>query len=165
MTISPATAITPSGGLLIRVGDQPIQLTFSRAISNSVRPFWYEVQVSRNDGFTDVAHSADEVASSGEPTDVYELTAMLDPEQTYYWRVRALDGANTGPYSATAAFEVFTPLVVDKPTPTAPVGGAVTATQQATPVVNNASITGPATSVAYRFEVSTSPGSAALSPR
>ena len=156
--ISAPTAVTPSGGLLIRVGDQPIQLTFSRAISNSVRPFWYEVQVSRDDVFTNVAHNAEKVASSGEPADAYELAARLDPEQTYYWRVRALDGANTGPYSAIAAFEVFTPLVVDKPTPTAPVGGAVTATRQATLVVNNAPVTGPATSVAYRFEVATDPG-------
>ena len=156
--ISAPTAVTPSGSLLIRVGDQPIQLMFSRAISNSVRPFWYEVQVSRDDVFTNVAHNAEKVASSGEPADAYELAARLDPEQTYYWRVRALDGANTGPYSAIAAFEVFTPLVVDKPTPTAPVGSAVTATRQATLVVNNASITGPVTSVAYRFEVSTDPG-------
>ena len=158
VTISQPTAVTPINGLLIRVGDQPIQLTFSRATSNSERPFWYEVQVSRSDTLTDVVYSADKGDASGEPVDAYELAATLDPEQTYYWRVRALDGANTGPYSATAAFEVFTPLVVDKPTPTAPVGGAVTATRQATLVVNNAPVTGPATSVAYRFEVATDPG-------
>ena len=157
MTISSPTAVTPVNGLLIRVGDQPIQLTFSRAISNSERPYWYEVQVSRTDTFSDLAHDADKVDSSGEPADAYELAGMLDAEQMYYWRVRALDGANTGPYSAIASFEVFTPLVVGKPTPAAPAGGAVTATRQATLVLNNAPVTGPATSVAYRFEVSASP--------
>ena len=162
VAITPPTAVTPSGGLLIRVGDQPVQLTFSRATSNSERPFWYEVQVSRNAAFTDVAHHADEVASSGAPADAYELAAVLDPEQMYYWRVRALDGANTGPYSTTAAFEVFTPLVVGTPVPTAPVAGVVTATQRATLVLDNAPITGPATSVAYRFEVSTDPGFGAV---
>ena len=158
VTISPPTAVTPIDGFLIRVGDQPIQLTFNRATSNSERPFWYEVQVGRSDTFDDVAFSADQIDASGEPADVYELAAMLDPEQMYYWRVRALDGANTGPYSAAASFEVFTPLVVGTPTPVAPVGGAVTATRQATLVVNNAPVTGPATSVAYRFEVATDPG-------
>ena len=158
MTISSPTAVAPRGGLLIKVGDQPIQLSFSRAISNSERPFWYEVQVSRDTAFADVAHLADEVASSGASADAYELTAMLDPEQMYYWRVRALDGANTGPYSATAVFQVFTPLVVGQPMPMAPVGGAMTATRRATLVLDNASIAGPTTSVVYRFEVSTDPG-------
>ena len=158
VTISSPTAVAPSGGLLIKVGDQPIQLSFSRAISNSERPFWYEVQVSRDTAFADVAHRADEVASSGASADAYELTAMLDPEQMYYWRVRALDGANTGPYSATAVFQVFTPLVVGQPMPMAPVGGAMTATRRATLVLDNASIAGPTTSVVYRFEVSTDPG-------
>ena len=158
VTISPPTAVTPSDGLLIKVGDQPIQLTFNRATSNSERPFWYEVQISRDDAFTNIAQSADKVPASGDPADAYELAATLDPEQMYYWRVRALDGANTGEYSGAAAFEVFTPLVVDKPTSTAPVGGAVTATRRATLVVDNAPITGPATSVVYRFEVSTDPG-------
>ena len=158
VTISSPTAVAPRGGLLIKVGDQPIQLSFSRAISNSERPFWYEVQVSRDTAFADVAHRADEVASSGASADAYELTAMLDPEQMYYWRVRALDGANTGPYSATAVFQVFTPLVVGQPMPMAPVGGAMTATRRATLVLDNASIAGPTTSVVYRFEVSTDPG-------
>ena len=158
VTISPPTAVTPIDGLLIMVGDQPIQLTFNRATSNSERPFWYEVQVSRSDTFTDMAYGADQVDASGEPADTYALEAMLDPEQMYFWRVRALDGANTGPYSATASFEVFTPLVVGAPTPAAPAGGAVTAARQATLVVNNAPVTGPATSVAYRFEVATDAG-------
>ena len=157
VTISAPTAVTPNDGLLIKVGDQPLQLTFNRATSNSERPFWYEVQVSRDEAFTDVAHTADQVPASGEPADVHELATMLDPEQMYYWRVRALDGANTGGYSGPAVFEVFTPLTVETPTPVSPVGGAVTATRQATLVVNNASVTGPASTVVYQFDVSTDP--------
>jgi hypothetical protein len=162
VTISAPTAVTPTDGLLIKVGDQPLQLTFNRAISNSERPFWYEVQISRDEAFTDVAHTAERVSASGEPADVHQLAATLDPEQMYYWRVRALDGANTGAYSGAAVFEVFTPLAIDKPTPAAPVGGAVTATRQATLVVTNTVVAGPASSVAYRFDVSTDPAFASL---
>ena len=162
VTISPPSAATPINGLLIRVGDQPIQLTFSRAISNSERPFSYEVQVSRSDTFSGLAFSADQIGASGEPADTYLLTATLDPEQIYYWRVRALDGANTGPYSAPAAFEVFTPLVVGQPTPASPAGGTVTASREVTLVANSAPITGPATSVAYEFAVSLDSGFGSL---
>ena len=158
VTISAPTALAPRDGFLIKVADQPIQVTFNGATSNSVRPFWYEVQIGRDDAFAEVAETSEKVVSSGEATDVYELAAQLDPEQTYYWRVRALDGANTGPYSASAAFEVFTPLVVGKPTPTAPLGGVVVATRKATLVAANLTIEGPAASVACKFEVSTDPG-------
>ena len=158
VTISSPSELAPTDGLLVRVEDQPIQLTFSRASSNSERPYWYELQVSRDGAFTDVTHTAHKVPASGNPADVHELGVMLNAEQLYYWRVRALDGANTGPYSPPATFEVYTPIVVEAPTPASPAEGAVTGTQETPLVVNNASITGPVISVLYQFEVSTDAG-------
>lgn len=157
VTISSPSGLKPTGGFLVRVGDQPVQLTFNQVTSNSERPYWYELQVSRDSAFADVTHSAHDISPSGTHTDIHELGVMLNADQMYYWRVRALDGANTGPYSTAASFEVYTPLIVEKPTLASPVGGAVTGTQQPTLVANNASITGPAISVMYQFEVSTDP--------
>lgn len=157
VTISSPSGLTPTDGFLVRVGDQPVQLTFNQAASNSERPYWYELQVSRDSAFADVTHSAHDIPPSGTPTDIHELDVMLSADQMYYWRVRALDGANTGHYSTAASFEVYTPLIVDKPTLASPVGGTVTGTQQPALVVNNASITGPVMSVMYQFEVSTDP--------
>ena len=153
VVISAPTPVAPAGGFLIKIGDQPIQLTFEPATSNSERPFWYELQVATDSVFSHVVHASEEVPAGTEPTQSYPLPNMLDPEQTCNWRVRALDGANTGPFSAPAAFDVYTPLSISAPEPTSPVGGAVTDSRQATLVVNNAPITGPASSVSYRFEV------------
>ena len=158
VTISAPTAVTPNDGLLIRVGDQPIQLTFHRATSNSERPFWYEVLVSSDEGFAEVVHTADRVPANGSPADLYELTAMLDPEQAYYWRVRALDGANTGLFSGAAVFEVFTPLALGEPEPITPTGGSTSAGPAAVLTVTNASVSGPAENVRYEFQVATDGG-------
>ena len=53
------------------------------------------------------------------------LPDPLAPEHSYFWRVRAEDGANTGPYSTAASFDVFTPIVIDPPEPVAPAVNAL----------------------------------------
>ena len=44
-----------------------------------------------------------------------KMTDTLATGRTYYWRVRAQDGANTGPYATPASFAIFTPIVIDVP--------------------------------------------------
>ena len=85
----------------------------------------------------------------------YQLSETLDPEHKCCWRVRALDGANTGPYSETTSFEGFTPMTIGVVEPVSPINGAVVSTQQPTFQINNAEISGPATNAEYRFEVAT----------
>ena len=50
--------------------------------------------------------------------------AALAPERKYYWHARAEDGANTGPFGATSAFSVFTPVVFGTPVLLAPINDA-----------------------------------------
>ena len=41
--------------------------------------------------------------------------------KVYYWRAKALDGANESPYSNPADFNVFTPVAFDKPSLLSPI--------------------------------------------
>jgi len=70
---------------------------------------------------------------------------------TYYWRTRAADGANTGPYSAVASFSVVPPVVIEAPVALTPAGKINNNKPEFK--VTNGGISG-TTGVAYRFEVS-----------
>lgn len=155
VAISSPASLQPTEGHLVRMTDQPIHLTFNQSTSNSERTFWYELQVSADTSFTSIIYAAENIPPSGSPTERYTLETTLDNDHQYYWRVRALDGANTGPYSATASFELFTPLVVGQPTAVSPLNGTIASMNQPSLVITNAAIVGTSLSTTYRFEVST----------
>ena len=155
VAISSPASLQPAGGQLIRSTDQPILLTFAQVASNSERPFWYELQMSTEASFTNIIYLAEKIPPSGGPTEQYALNTALDNDHHYYWRVRALDGANTGPYSIPASFEIFTPLVVGTPIAISPLNGTVAGINQPDLTIENASIIGTPLSTTYRFELST----------
>jgi len=155
VAISSPISLQPADGQLIRSTDQPIHLTFDQVESNSERPFWYELQVSAEAAFTNIIYLAEKIPPSGGLTEQYALNTALDNDHHYYWRVRALDGANTGPYSIPASFEIFTPLVVGTPIAISPLNGTVAGINQPDLTIENASIIGTPLSTTYRFELST----------
>src|SRR5206468_13027365 len=81
------------------------------------------------------------------------LPDRLAPERSYYWRARAQDGANTGPYSTPGAFDVFTPIVIN-PTPlVSPAINAVLTTVRPKFVFGNVARSGPVGVISYVIEV------------
>ena len=156
--LSAPIILSPTNGTLIQFDQQPIQLEFNRAVSNGERPFWYEVDVTTDREFSTVTHSASNIQPNRQTAEGYTLDVELNANQAYYWRVRALDGANTGDYSESATFEIYTPLQASKPTTVSPNDGARVSTNTPTLVVDNASIAGTANSVQYRFQIATDVG-------
>ena len=154
VVISAPILVTSTNGQLIRATEQPITLGFSAAMSNSERPFWYEIEVSTSDVFDALTHTADQVSPSGGEAESYEIPELA-ADQRYVWRVRALDGANTGPYSEVAAFEVYTPVTVGRPRRVSPVSDAQVDDTSARLTVHNATVTGPAQNVRYEFQWAT----------
>ena len=162
VVITTPAAVQPPNGLLLAEGEQPVTLRFVSAESNSVRPFTYELQIASDAAFnTIVIHMTGiEPGASGQV--VVTLPDTLAPG-VYYWRTRALDGANTGDYSAAVSFEIFTPVVIPAPTASVPAGGVTIIGNAPTLVAAHASITGPAESIRYRFELTTDAGFGNLS--
>ncbi len=72
--------------------------------------------------FQQLVHQADQIALGSNGRTAYRLPAPLGAGYTYFWRTRAADGANTGPYSAVSSFNVVPPVVIDAPVATAPSG-------------------------------------------
>ena len=81
------------------------------------------------------------------------LPDALATGRTYYWRARAEDGANTGPYTGATHFAVFTPIVIESPLPNSPAVNATVSTLRPSLVVSNAARSGPVGAIAYTFEV------------
>ncbi len=159
--ITTPSAVQPANGLLLAETEQPVTLRFMSSESNSVRPFTYELQVASDAAFAQVVLDliGIEPAASGEV--IVDLAQALEPG-VYFWRTRAVDGANSGEYSPAASFELFTPVIIGAPTASSPAGGVTIVGNAPTLVAAHATITGPAESTKYRFELSTDAGFATL---
>jgi hypothetical protein len=151
--ISAPSTMDPAQGTKIPVSSQPISLTVANATTTGVRPLSYLFQVATDANFANVVFSRDGVAP-GEGRTSLRLPDALATGRSYYWRARAGDGANTGPYSNPTLFDVFTPVVIDKPTPFSPVGNATVDTLQPRFRTTNASRSGPAGPISYELQIS-----------
>ncbi|MEO7191070.1 MAG: hypothetical protein ABI051_08435 [Vicinamibacterales bacterium] len=156
--ISAPGPVSPSAGTKVAADTQPITLVVQNASSNGVRPLNYVFQVASDSGFSSVVFSQTGVTPGEGGRTQLRLPQPLAAERVYYWRVRAIDGANEGEFSAAADFTVFTPVVIGIPALTSPADGATVATNKPTLDVNNASVSGPAGAIHYLFEVATDGG-------
>ena len=171
VVISAPTRTATVGDQLVRTNDQPVTLTFATATSNSERSFWYEVEIATDQEFVGIVHTSGQIeptsaavtattrsaqdADSAAGTQTYVVPETLIADRMYYWHVRAADGANAGPFSETAQFEIFTPVTIQAPLTVSPTDGEVVSTLRPVLKAQSAEITGPATNIKYRFEVAT----------
>jgi hypothetical protein len=118
------------------------------------------VEIASDSGFNSRVHVADKVPAGDGGRTTYQVPVALQAGGTvYYWRVRGLDGANTGDYSAVAHFQVDDPVVIAAPTPASPAGNATVDTLTPDLIVANGQATGPmAGPVIYRFELALDAG-------
>jgi hypothetical protein len=149
--ISAPKLLEPAQGFKFKESEQPIKLLIENASSTGVRPLSYAFEVATDNGFTTKVFSRAGVApGTGGRTSVQ--LDRLEIGRAYFWRARAEDGANTGPF-ATAGFEIYPKPAINPPNAIAPINNAVTA--NATPVltVQNATTVGPVGNMTYEFQV------------
>jgi hypothetical protein len=151
--ITAPKVLTPAA-TKIPVDQQPLTLLAENASSSGVRPLTYLFEIATDTGFANKVFIRDNVAPGDGGRTSLRLPDRLAPERTYFWRARAQDGANTGPYSSPAAFDVYTPIVVGAPTLIAPAPNEVLTTAHPRFVLGNAPRSGPVGSIGYVIEVS-----------
>jgi len=156
VTITAPKLLEPGAGSKVTDSQQPISLVVENATTNGQRPLSYVFEVATDAGCTNKVFSREGISPGDGGRTSLRLPDRLATGRTYYWRARALDGANTGPFPAAANFDVYTPVVIDAPVPVAPVGGVKVTTLRPTFIVNNSSRTGPAGAISYTFELSES---------
>jgi hypothetical protein len=141
---------------MVNTNAQPITLQVGNAETNGVRPLSYRFEIASDPNFTAAVFTKDGVPQDPSGRTSLTLPGPLSAERKYYWRSRAEDGANTGPFGATSAFHVFTPVVFGAPTLLSPINGEDAGTLQPRFLFANASHSGPVGPIYYLLEVSTS---------
>jgi len=154
----PGVAITaprplePHAGETLTFSSEPPTLLIENAGTSGVRTLWLQLDVSTDANFSHMVHQADQISLGPAGRTTYRLPEPLGAGHTYYWRSRAADGANTGPFSAVSSFNVVPPVVIDTPTPMEPQGNLTTTRPQFK--ARNATISG-TSGVVYRFQIAT----------
>jgi len=159
VSITAPKPLEPGAGSTLTFGTEPPTLLIENAGSSGARALWLQVEVGTDAAFQQIVHSADRLTPGEGGRTAYRLPEPLGAGYTYYWRSRAQDGANTGPYSAVSSFSVVPQVVIDAPTPTAPAGTLTT--NKPDFKVTNGAISG-TSGVVYRFEISTAANMASL---
>ncbi len=116
--ISAPRAVEPAHGSKLKASQQPIRLMVENANTNGVRPLSYTFEVSSDSAFQAQVYARSKVTPGSGTTAI-----MLEPlviGKGYYWRARAEDGANIGPY-VTASFEVLPQPELGAPGPISPI--------------------------------------------
>ena len=152
--ITQPVATSPAEHARIAADQQPITFTVANAETNGVRPLSYQFDIAIDYEFSQKVYSQTSVAQ-GQGSTSFRMPQNLPAERTYYWRVKAYDGANEGLFSPPFPFTVFTPVVIGVPSPSSPGDGATLSTRVVALTVQNAPVTGPAGAITYQFEVAT----------
>jgi hypothetical protein len=154
VTIGAPQLMAPVQGAQIALA-QPVSVIVDNATTNGVRPLSYVFDLATDATFQTILFTQTGITpgSAGQTTVTVRQTL---PPGTYYWRVHAQDGANTGPY-ATSNFTVYVPVVIQPPVPVSPTNGASVASATATLVVSDSQRSGPVGSISYVFQVATDP--------
>lgn len=149
--ITAPSVLEPSQGFKFRDTQQPVTLTVQNAATSGVRPLSYSFDVASDSGFSSKLFSRSGVAPGSDGKTSVRID-VLGIGHTYYWRVRAEDGANTGPYS-TASFEIQSKPSITTPGLISPINGVQVSGATGTLIVSNAKTSGPVGGLSYEFQV------------
>jgi hypothetical protein len=155
VAISAPKLLQPAAGSQVSFEQQPIMLMVANSTTSGVRPLTYVFEIAADSGFATKVFTQTGIPAGTNGQTSFRLPQALSADRTYYWRAHAEDGANTGDYATPAAFAVFTPVVINVPTLTAPADGAVLTTDKPKFTVTNSTHTGPVGQISYLLEVGT----------
>lgn len=157
ITITAPAPVSPANGTEV-LNTEPLRLVFGNATSNSERKFWYVVELAADAGFNTKLYTNPRVEpASGSQTTVV-MDTRLGTDATYYWRVKADDGANASNFSSVAHFDLVVPVVIEAPTLASPPNGATVANGQPDLIVNNGRVEGRTGDVQYKYEIARDSG-------
>jgi hypothetical protein len=158
VTITAPKPLEPANNSTLTAGGA-VTLLIENAATTGERPIWLQIEVATDAGFGNKVHSADRVSPGSGGRTQYQVPITLPAAGArYFWRSRALDGANTGEWSAASAFVLQDPVVVALPMPAYPQNNTTADSLTPDITVLNGIASGPlAGPVSYRIEIATDP--------
>jgi hypothetical protein len=152
VNISAPRLLEPGQGWQVETAKQPITLLVENASTNGVRPLFYEFEVAADANFRNKVFSQVNVAQGPNGRTSLQLPQKLAAGRTYYWRAKAQDGANHGPFTASTSFQIIVPVVIKAPRLLSPIAGEQVGSST-TLQIANAATSGPVGKLSYRVEL------------
>jgi hypothetical protein len=143
--------LEPSPGARYKENQQPIRLAVGNASSNGVRPLYYTFEVSADSTFQTKLYARSQVQPGDGQTSI--TIDKLELGRSYFWRARAEDGANSGPFG-TVQFEVLPRAELGAPPLITPINNQRTSSRRPDLVVGRANRNAAVGPVGYEFHVS-----------
>jgi len=154
--MTPPKLLEPQPGRKLKPPEQPVKLLIENGSSNSPRPWTLMVEIAGDDTFGNPVFKQEKIPPGDGGRTSVVLPSALQVGRKYFWRAKAMDGANESPFSNPSQFEVLEPVIFQAPTPVSPKGNETSSTRRPELVVLNAARSGPfKTPVLYYFEVAT----------
>jgi hypothetical protein len=154
-TPAPAGApqlVTPANGAQVANQTQPVKLVVNNApAAATAGTRTYTFEVASDVAFTNKVQTKDGVAEGSTGQTSVTLDALTSVKD-YYWRARAQTGTTPGTFSDPFKFTIGAAITLAAPTPIGPLTNAETTPRPALRV-SNASRSGPAGAITYRFEI------------
>ncbi|MEO8481809.1 MAG: hypothetical protein ABI634_06330 [Acidobacteriota bacterium] len=145
----------PANGLAYNFTQQPISVQIVNAVRTGAKAVTYTLDVSTSSTFATTAVSRDGIAEGTDGTTSVTLPPLAG-NTTYFWRSRAVVDGIAGEPSATQSFFVRPNITINVPSVQTPTAGSDVFAARPSFTVNNATRTGPAGTIFYEFQVSTS---------
>ena len=156
VNITAPRMIEPGQGAKYRESQQPIRLAVENATSNGVRPLYYTFEVASDSEFATKMFARSQVLPGADGRTSVQID-RLELGRSYYWRARAEDGANTGPF-VTAQFEVLPRAQLGPPGLVSPGDNERTSSRRPSLVVSASERNSAVGGVRYEFMVATDGG-------
>jgi hypothetical protein len=154
VNITAPAPVAPGAGTKISAKEQPVTLTVQNSTTNGQRPITYSFEIAVDGQFANKVLTREGIEPGGDGKTAFRLPDALAADRTYYWRAKAVDGANQSSYSEALSFAVVTIAELQAPLPITPISAATTSSRSPEFKVRNSARSGPAGAVAYTFEIS-----------
>jgi len=152
-SIAAPRPVSPANNAAIRFGDQPLTLTVVNAVTTGSSSVTYTFEVASDAAFANRVQTFDNVAQGATGQTSQPLDALA-AARDYWWHARASGGGTTGVFGPAFKFTMGPAITLSTPTPIAPLSGTQTPLRPALRV-QNVTRTGPAGTITYKFDVST----------
>jgi hypothetical protein len=146
---------TPANGVTFNFAQQPITLRIVNAVRTGSAAVTYALDVSTSSAFASSAVTLEGIAEGTDGTTTVTLP-QLEGGRTYFWRSRAVVDGIAGENSPTQQFVVRPNIILGTPGIQTPTSGSDVFSVRPTFTIINASRTGPAGTIFYEFQVSSS---------
>ena len=143
--------VSPGNNIQIKFADQPVTVIVSNAVVTKSTGTTYAFEIATDSAFATKVQTKDGVAEGGSVQTGVRLD-NLAAARDYYWHARAVGGGTTGVFGPASKFSIGPAISINPPIPLLPLTGA-TVSLRPTLTVTNATRTGPAGVITYRFEI------------